>query len=42
MVQAGVSHHSIDSEDDFEYVGLYPEVSYPALFGGHVMRLEAY
>ena len=41
-VQAGVSHHSIDSENDFEYVGLYPEVSYPALFDVHVVRLEAH
>ena len=28
IIQAGVSHHSINSEGDFEYVGLYPEVCY--------------
>ena len=24
--KAGVSHHSITSQDDYTYVGLYPEV----------------
>ena len=29
VLPAGVAHCSVESSDDYEYVGLYPEVSFP-------------